>query len=128
MESWLCKLQSKDPLLLEQYMSAFNDMIRWDFIEKVPKKDLGKTENYHVIATLPVKQSLKIDHPCQICFQANQITDSGQSLNSCLFTGQDILQNLIKTTIRFRSHKYVCTTDISRMYHTKDILFVLKAR
>ena len=117
MESWLHKLQSKDPLFLEQYISAFSDMIKWNFIEKVPKKDLGKTENYHVIATLPVKQPLKIDHPCRICFQANQITDSGQSLNSCLFTGQDILQNLIKTTIRFRSHKYVCTTDISRMYH-----------
>ena len=96
MESWLHKLEAKDPLSLQQFVKAFEDMIKWDFIEKVPKKDFAKTQNYHVIATLPVKQPQKVDHPVRICFQANQVCENGKSLNSCLFTGQDILQNLIK--------------------------------
>ena len=113
MESWLHMLEAKDPLFLTQFVKAFQYMVKRDFIQKVPKKDLRKTQNYHVIATLPVKQPHKVDHPCRICFQAKQVCENGKSLNSCLFTGQDILQNLIKTTIRFRSHRYCCTLDIA---------------
>ena len=86
-EAWLRKLEAKDPLFLMQFVKAFKDMIKSDFIEPVPKKGLGKSQNYHVIATLPVKQPHKIDHQCGICFLANQTCKNGKSLNSCLFTG-----------------------------------------
>ena len=67
-EAWLRKLESKDPLFLTNFVKAFKDMIDWGFIEPVPKKDFGKSKNYHVIATLPVKQPHKIDHQVRIVF------------------------------------------------------------
>ena len=86
-EAWLCNLEAKDPLFVTNFVKAFQDMINWGFIEPVPKKDLGKSKNYHVIATLPVKQPHRIDHQVRIVFQAHQLCENVKSLNSCLFTG-----------------------------------------
>jgi len=52
----------------------------------------------------------------RVVFDASAITHDGTSLNSCLFQGPKLQQDIVDILTRFRVHKFAFTTDICKMY------------
>ena len=54
----------------------------------------------------------------RVVFDSSAKTKSGASLNDQLLVGPTVRAPLIDVLLRFRQHKVVLTTDVSRMYRT----------
>ncbi|XP_050597872.1 uncharacterized protein LOC126925909 [Bombus affinis] len=52
----------------------------------------------------------------QVVFDGSAISTTGVSLNDTLHTGPKLQKNLVEILLRFRSHQYVLTDDIEKMY------------
>ncbi|XP_058797385.1 uncharacterized protein LOC131667724 [Phymastichus coffea] len=53
---------------------------------------------------------------CRVVFDASAKSSTGISLNDMLLTGPTIQETLWKQVLRFRSHPFVITADIEKMY------------
>jgi len=61
----------------------------------------------------------------RVVFDASAVTTAGQSLNTNLYTGRKLQQDLPRILIRARVHKFLFTTDIKQVYrqikiHSED--------
>lgn len=52
----------------------------------------------------------------RVVFDGSAKTANGVSLNDNLLSGPKLQQNLFSILVRFRSHRYVLSADISKMY------------
>ncbi|XP_063994830.1 uncharacterized protein LOC135172605 [Diachasmimorpha longicaudata] len=52
----------------------------------------------------------------RVVFDASGKTSTGISLNDAMFFGPTIQNNIFEQVIRFRTHRYVITADIKKMY------------
>ncbi|XP_058789767.1 uncharacterized protein LOC131663394 [Phymastichus coffea] len=53
---------------------------------------------------------------CRVVFEASAKTSTGISLNDILLTGSIIQDTLLQQILRFRTHSFVITEDIEKMY------------
>lgn len=58
----------------------------------------------------------KLTTPLRVVFNASSPTSNGLSLNNILLNGGVVQDELFSIILRFRSHKYVFTADIQKMY------------
>ena len=52
----------------------------------------------------------------RVVFDASAKTSTGISLNEVLLIGSTIQNTIFEQVLRFRTHKYVITADIKKMY------------
>ena len=116
--AWVRKLRQKDPGMIDGWINAYDEMVKFGFVEKVPVEDERKLKGFHYIQSFPIAQPHKPTHPVRLVFAANQkMAKSNLSLNQHLYTGPNNLKDLVKLVLRFRMFPFVFNLDISRMFH-----------
>ena len=114
---WIRKLEKKNPVMLENWIKAYQYFVDNGFAVKVPEEDMKKENHHHYLQTFPVDQSHKPDHPVRVVFAANQKQKiSNKSLNDHLLPGPNQIQDLVLMVLRFRSYFYVFGLDLTRMF------------
>ncbi len=108
-----------------QVNAAFNEFIEKDFAEKVFKESEPEQVHY-----LPGPAVFKEDSTTntRIVFNVSATSETGNTLNKCLFQGPCLLPDIVQVLIRFCLNPIAFTLDISKMFlwiklnHGKDYL------
>ncbi|XP_068987621.1 uncharacterized protein [Bombus flavifrons] len=77
--------------------------------------DLPTTNGYYLPHHGVIKESSDTTK-LRVVFDGSAISTTGVSLNDMLHTGPKLQEDLIEILLRFRSHQYVLTGDIEKMY------------
>jgi len=106
--------------------AAFNEFVEKGFAEEVMED--FEPDAIHYLPGHAVFREDSITTRTRIVFNASAVSDTGKSLNQCLFQGQCLLPDLVKVIIRFRLMIIGFALDISKMFlrikleHGKDYL------
>ncbi|KMQ85515.1 hypothetical protein RF55_15882 [Lasius niger] len=95
-------------------MQEYEDLQHMELVEQSPNKDNDKRQCY-----LPhhgVLRESSITTKLRVVFNGSQRTRTGESLNSHLLVGANLLPALSDVLLRWRWHRYVLVTDIEKMY------------
>lgn len=76
----------------------------------------GSTETPYYLQHHAVYKEISLTTKTRVVFDTSLKTSNGTSLNDTLMVGPIIQLDLFSIIIRFRTHAYVMTTDISKMY------------
>ncbi|KAK3710011.1 hypothetical protein QZH41_013181, partial [Actinostola sp. cb2023] len=109
-------LYKKDPELIKKYDSQLLEQLHLGFIEKV--SDLNHHEGtLHYIPHFPVFKADSATTKMRIVYDASaKLTATSPSLNDCLHTGANLMQDLTGILIRFRKHNVAFTADIEKAF------------
>ncbi|XP_055859254.1 uncharacterized protein LOC129921447 [Episyrphus balteatus] len=121
---------SKDSILRGMYIDFMKEYIALGHMSPT-NNEIPKGPHYfipHQCVLRPQSTSTKL----RVVFDASSRTSSQLSLNDTLMVGPTIQEELFSTLLRFRTHKYAITADITKMYrqvlvaeeHTKYQLIV----
>jgi hypothetical protein len=96
-----------------QVNAAFNEFIEKDFAEKVFKESEPEQVHY-----LPGPAVFKEDSTTntRIVFNVSATSETGNTLNKCLFQGPCLLPDIVQVLIRFCLNPIAFTLDISKMF------------
>jgi len=103
------------------YDNILRDQLARGFIEEVCDDDVTRG---HYLPHRGVEKDSETT-PIRIVFDCSAKTRDNPSLNSCLETGEPLLNDLASLMMRFRVHKYGISTDIQKAFlqiglHEKD--------
>ena len=110
----------------EEVNKAFNEFVEKGFAEEVIEDQ--EPDAVHYLPGHAVFREESVTTKTRIVFNASATSDTGKSLNQCLFQGQCLLPDLVKVIIRFRLMLIGFALDISKMFlrikleHGKDYL------
>ena len=91
--------------------------------EQVPVEDLKKPTNEVFYFTIhAVYKTSRMTTKVRAVFDASTKSTTGVSLNDCLLVGPTVHSHLIDVLLRFRLHKIVITTDISKTYRAIELV------
>ncbi|XP_025191576.1 uncharacterized protein LOC112591858 [Melanaphis sacchari] len=116
----------KDKKLKEEY---FSFMKEYESLNHMERLDNNESENADQTCYLPhhaVRKDSSTSTKLRVVFDASCKTDNGISLNDVLLKGPVIQDELLYIISRFRTHNYVLTADIVKMY--RQILMTNKHR
>lgn len=117
----LTRLQSterkleKNPNLKAEYHSFMNEYITLNHMEPVLKSDNNDNHTFY-LPHLPVIRENSSTTKVRVVFDASAKSTSGLSLNDTMRVGPTIQPDLFSIVCKFRTHKYVLTADIAKMY------------
>ncbi|XP_035214637.1 uncharacterized protein LOC118188330 [Stegodyphus dumicola] len=97
------------------YTASMNEYLALNHMEKVTSDCENCSENY-CISHHAVFRPESISTPLRVVFDASAKCANGVSLNSLLLNGGIVQQDLFSIVTRFRTHTYVFSTDITKMY------------
>ncbi|XP_076379682.1 uncharacterized protein LOC143259841 [Megalopta genalis] len=101
----------RDPALTIQYEAVLNDYLDQGYMSQVPDNKEGCYLPHHGVIKLS-SQTTKL----RVVFDGSAATSTGLSLNDALHTGPKLQNDLLYILLRFRTHQYVITGDIEKMY------------
>ncbi|XP_065213370.1 uncharacterized protein LOC135840671 [Planococcus citri] len=110
---FLEKRLQKNPSLKERYAACLQEYIDLNHMKEViplPGQSMYYIPHHAVIKEESSTTKLRV------VFDASMKTTNKKSLNDILMTGPVVQSELISILMRFRTHKYVFTTDITKMY------------
>jgi hypothetical protein len=105
----------KDPALKRDYTEFIEEYIRLNHMELVPPTQMNINERVflpHHAVTKETSTTTKL----RVVFDASTKTTTGASLNDAVMVGPKLQNDLFDIIIRFRTHQYVFTADINKMY------------
>jgi hypothetical protein len=105
----------KDPALKRDYTEFIKEYIRLNHMELVPPTQMNVNERVflpHHAVTKETSTTTKL----RVVFDASAKTTTGVSLNDAVMVGPKLQNDLFDIIIRFRTHQYVFTADINKMY------------
>ena len=105
------KLDS-DPSLKTEYSSVMHEYITLGHMSLVNHVE---NDGYFLPHHAVIKTSSSTTK-VRVVFDASAKTQNGKSLNDTLMVGPIIQDKIFEHLIRFRSHRYVMTADIEKMY------------
>ncbi|XP_060868578.1 uncharacterized protein LOC132943558 [Metopolophium dirhodum] len=111
---------AQDPTLGKKYSDFMQDYLESKHMEVVPESNKITPYCYYIphhCILRPESQTTKL----RVVFDASSRTTSGQSLNSSVYTGQKLQQEITNILIRARVHKFLFTADIKQMYRQIQI-------
>lgn len=103
-----------DLQLFNEYKNFINEYIELKHAIYVPL-DTESTFQYFM-PHHAVRKPSSSSTPLRVVFNASSKTTSGNSLNDVMFSGPTLQSELYNILLRFRSHKYVFSSDISKMF------------
>ena len=118
----LRRLQSLERRL-ENYQSLKEEY--HDFLKKYHKlghmtlldsDSISEDQETYYIPHHPVIRESSLTTKLRVVFNASANYSNGISLNTKLFPGPKLQQDLVDLTVRFRGFQYVMTADITKMY------------
>ncbi|XP_035206618.1 uncharacterized protein LOC118181557 [Stegodyphus dumicola] len=105
----------KNQTMSALYTAFMDEYLALNHMEKVTSNCENCSENYY-IPHHAVFQPESISTPLRVVFDASAKCANGVSLNSLLLNGGTVQQDLFSIVTRFRTHTYVFSTDITKMY------------
>ena len=110
----LIKRFKRDPLYFEHYLTFMNDLLQSGYAERVPDDELGPDIPAYYLPHHGVYNSSK-PGKVRVVMDASA-KYMGQSLNSNLLTGPDLLNGLVGVLCRFRQGYVAFTCDVKGMF------------
>lgn len=101
---------SADPQLHKLYSEFMSDYLTSGHMS------CAKSPGLYIIPHHAVYRSNDSDKKIRVVFDASAQTSVGSALNSCLFQGPKLQQDIIDVLTRFRTFKFAFTSDICKMY------------
>lgn len=95
-----------------EFMDTYEQLGHMSLIEDTPPETGEAYFIPHHAVLRPDSSSTKL----RVVFDASAATTNGKSLNNKLMTGPNLQAELVNIMIRFRTHKYVITADIEKMF------------
>ncbi|GBN83655.1 hypothetical protein AVEN_59351-1, partial [Araneus ventricosus] len=96
------------------YDQIFRDWLDEGIIEKVPENDLYKRSHY--LPHHPVFKPESLTTQIRPVFDASSKTGRAPSLNDCLFSGPNLIEQIPLVLLRFRENAIGVTSDIKRAF------------
>ncbi|XP_058816003.1 uncharacterized protein LOC131679313 [Topomyia yanbarensis] len=96
------------------------EYIRLNHCKETPESEVSSSPNFylpHHAILKPTSSSTKL----RTVFDASAKSSSGVSLNDLLMIGPAVQDSLLNIVMRFRIHRYVFSSDISKMYRQISI-------
>ena len=112
LQALLHSLESKGDL--DTYHEVIQSQLQADFIERVTDAQPVDGETHYLPHHAVKKNSLTT--PLCMVFNCSAKTDKAPSLNDCLMTGPSFTAKLGDALLKFRTHKYAYTADISKAF------------
>ncbi|XP_071579349.1 uncharacterized protein [Temnothorax nylanderi] len=106
------KRDSELQKLYTQFMQEYEQL---DHMAKIPSTTSRSSTHYY----LPHHGVLKPDSETtklRVVFNGSCATSTGFSLNDTMYTGANLLLNIFDVLIWIRQHRYLFSTDITKMY------------
>lgn len=103
-----------NPELKKKYVEFMEEYENLGHMKKVNMSE--ETEKSYYIPHHAVLRDSSVTTKLRVVFDASCATDSGKSLNDLLLKGPNIQDELVCIIARFRSYKYVMSSDIEKMY------------
>lgn len=104
----------RDQVLRQEYHAVLQEYLDLEHMSLVPDAS-ERSDGYY----LPHHAVIKISSQTtklRVVFDGSATTTTGTSLNDALRIGPKIQDDLLYIILRFRSHRYVLTGDIEKMY------------
>ncbi|XP_070170444.1 uncharacterized protein [Polyergus mexicanus] len=117
---------NQDPQTREEYSKFMHEYKTLGHMTEVFGSDA--TEGGYFIPHHPVFKQDSQTTKLRVVFDASSKSSTGASLNDTLLVGPTIQENLFAIVMRFRTHRYVLSADIEKMYrqvriHSEDAKF-----
>ena len=102
--------------LKNTYQATIEKDLESNFVRKLDPEEIVNTENVMqgYLPHHPVKHPHEPGKVRRVCNAASKF--KGVSLNDKLFSGPDLLRNLVRIVFRFREHLITVTADIESMF------------
>ena len=116
LSSLLNSLNKKEPGLIKKYNEQILEQVNLGFIEKV--RNLNIHEGIlHYIPHFPVFKTDSATTKMRIVYDASaRVSSDALSLNDCLHTGPNLMQDLTAILLKFRTHRIAFTADIEKAF------------
>ena len=106
----------RNPELFSKYKQTIDNYIKQGYARKLTEEEREKVSNRTwYLPHHPVFNPKKPDR-IRVVFDA-AAKNKGQSLNSSLYTGPDLLNSLIGVLLRFRNNNIAIVADVEDMFH-----------
>ncbi|XP_071651718.1 uncharacterized protein [Temnothorax longispinosus] len=105
---------AQDPQLREEYTDFLDEYERLGHMTEIPVSDV--TEEVYFIPHHSVFKRDSHTTKLRVVFNALSKSSTGVSLNDVLLAGPTLQEDLFSIVTRFRTHRYVLSADIEKMY------------
>lgn len=112
------KKLAKNPELKNEYAAFMREYLKLGHMEHIKSIDSPEPDAsmcYYLPHHAVIKES-SLTTKLRVVFDGSARTTSGESLNNNLLVGPTIQDELFSILLRFRSHRYVLSADITKMY------------
>ncbi|CAB4019970.1 PREDICTED: uncharacterized protein LOC107346460 [Paramuricea clavata] len=103
------------PRILEEYGNVIKDQLQKGIVERVNESEACEIGKVHYLPHHAVIRRDKETTRLRVVYDASS-KSNGISLNSCLYTGPSLSQNILDILIRFRSFKVAMISDIEKAF------------
>ncbi|XP_050309035.1 uncharacterized protein LOC126745307 [Anthonomus grandis grandis] len=112
----------KDPSLFSRYKQFIDEYVSLGHAQYIPLTLITpKSENKYFIPHLCVIRESSATTKLRVVFDASSKSSTGYSLNDVTLKGFTVQPELYDILCRFRTFRYVLTTDIEKMYRQVSI-------
>lgn len=102
--------------LKNDYIEFIDEYQNLGHMEQIRDNKLSSDKPIYYIPHHAVLRGNSLTTKLRVVFDASCATESGPSLNDILLKGPTIQDDLMCIVVRFRTHKYVMSADIEKMY------------
>lgn len=106
----------KNPNIKKQYVDFIKEYLDLGHLEEIERPRFGNYLPHHAVLR-EKSETTKL----RVVFDASVKTTSGKSLNDIQMIGPVVQNDLFNIIVRFRTHKFVLTGDIEKMYRQISI-------
>ena len=109
---YLKRKMERNPDFRDHYIEFMNENIQLNFCEEVPLNEINDRPAWYIPhhgVYHKVKNKIRVVYDCSARYK-------GRSLNDCLLTGPDMINNLTGVLLRFRKDYVALQGDIKKMF------------
>lgn len=99
-----------------EYVKFMTDYEQQEHMSRVPDESHVRPENTFVLPHQPVIRPDSLTTKLRVVFDASAKTSLGTVLNDRLMVGPNLQRDLFEIILRFRTHKFVLTADITALF------------
>ena len=118
------KLCAKNPDMVDDLVRAHAKLedggyvVQYDSLDDSKKYIMTRLPRvYNFIPWRPQYKVASVSTPCRLVYDASSRTPGGESLNSVLATGRNLLSNLYQILLRFRKNRIGLCGDVKMAYN-----------
>lgn len=107
---------SRDEQLHTEYVKFMTQYLEMGHMEEVIENEIPTSRQFYLQFYLS-----SLTTRVRVVFDASAKTSSGLSLNDVLMCGPSIQEELFSILCRFRSHQFVITADVEKMFRQVEV-------